>query len=96
MKQLGFILSALLLAVELINAKSMGELRVMVSQSEPFAIHDSNRQSLKGLDVKMMDHFARKLHLEVKYIIANESLNVEFSLDDHTEHSMRKIENLYV
>lgn len=63
--------------------KNSREITVMVSnQAEPFVIYESNRKLLKGFDVEIMDNFAKKLRLTVKYIMVNESLNEIFSSAD--------------
>lgn len=48
----------------------------MVSPSKPFAFYEN--QSFKGLDVLIVENFAKKYKLKIKYILANESLNKQF------------------
>ena len=73
------------LAFQLIEAGSMKSIKVMVSQTEPFAYFDAKNQSLMGLDVEIVNNFAKKFKLKVKYIVLNESLNELFTSENRIE-----------
>lgn len=60
------------------ESKLFRNLKVMASISEPFVIFDSKTSTLKGLDVDIINNFAKKYNLAVEFVIANESLNEAF------------------
>lgn len=51
----------------------------MASLSQPFVIFDEETSTLKGLDVDIINNFAKKYNFHVDFVIANESLNGAFS-----------------
>ena len=89
-------LTIIILAVILQSSesKSLNKLTVMVSQSKPFAFHENG--VLKGLDVNIVENFAKKLILKVNYILANESLNYVFSTEESFDKFAQSIHELYV
>lgn len=76
-KFLLFVLTFLLYSHE---SKSIKTITVMVSQSKPFAFYEN--QAFKGLDVNIIENFAKKFKLNIKYVLANESLFAVFSTPD--------------
>ena len=75
---------ALVVILQLTEAKSLDKLTVMMSQANPFAFHENG--VFKGLEVKIVENFAKKLKLNVNYILANESLNEIFLTDGRFEN----------
>lgn len=69
-------------------------INVMVSQAEPFVFIDNATQKLNGLDVKIIENFAKRVNLQVNYIITNESLNEVFSTEKSLMHFLKLIKNL--
>ena len=67
---------ALVVILQLTEAKSLDKLTVMMSQANPFAFHENG--VFKGLEVKIVENFAKKFKLNVRYIHATESLNEMF------------------
>lgn len=55
--------------------KPQNEIMVAFSQRQPFVFR-SEDQVLKGLDVLIVENFAKKFQLQIKYIEFNTSLNV--------------------
>lgn len=60
----------------------------MASIAEPFLIYDRKLSTLKGLDVDMIHHFAKKLNLNVKFFLTEVNINevfrdgVEITIED--------------
>lgn len=65
------------------ESKSISEISVMVSPSKPFAFYENGL--FKGLDVNIVENFARKFKLKIQYILANESLNEIFLTEGDLE-----------
>lgn len=95
MFQQSLLIAILLWNFPLFETKIENKLTVMVSLANPFAIYDSRTQSLKGLDVILVDNFAKKFNLLPDYVIANQSLNEAFSSDESTERFLLSIKDLY-
>ena len=55
---------------------------VAISERIPFVILGRNRTSM-GLDVQILENFAKKFHLQIDYVIINSSLNCAFSNGQH-------------
>lgn len=55
----------------------------MASHAKPYVFDGG--QSIKGVDVDIIENFARKFNLKVKYIIADEPLREIFSNEQHFE-----------
>lgn len=45
----------------------------------------NENRALDRLELKIMEHFGRKNHLDIQYIIANETLNEVFSIEERFE-----------
>lgn len=60
------------------NSSSNRSLTVMAFIAEPFVIYDRKSSTLKGLDVDIIENFAKKFNLHVKFLLSNESLNELF------------------
>lgn len=76
------LLVSLILFQHFSDVKSSYEITVMVSQTESFSFYDSNKQSWNGLDIEIVENFAKKINATIKYIVSNESLNGIFSFED--------------
>ena len=57
------------------------KITVLVSQSKPFAFYENG--AFKGLDVNIVENFAKKFNLNVEYTVPHESLNKMFLAEDH-------------
>lgn len=59
------------------NCKSDSDrlITVVASVAEPFVIYDENSSTPKGLDVDIINNFAKQFNLQVKFLMANENLN---------------------
>ena len=55
---------------------------VMVAKS------DDRVESLKGLDVQVIENFAKKMKLQLKYIVTNKTLGTVFDLEATGKSSM--------
>lgn len=89
------LVSIFILLLHSIETKPMRRISVMISESEPFASHANRPQSFRGLDIKIMENFAKKLGLSIEYITTNECLNEVFSSKNHTDNLFRSIKHLY-
>lgn len=78
-----------------LDVASINQLKIMASPIEPFVIYNPNQSTLIGLDVKIIENFAKRFNLETNFIITNESLLEIFSSDDRTTHFQRSVEHLY-
>lgn len=84
---------ALILYLNLFVESSLTrEIRVMASQMKPFVFYDKN--TLKGLDIDIIENFAKKFKLKVKYITKNKSLNEAFSTQDGFDRFKQSIRNV--
>lgn len=57
-----------------LNADHDRTITVALSQQKPFVILDKNG-SPTGLDVSIMENFAKKFNIHIDYIVVNSSLN---------------------
>lgn len=73
----------------------INQLTVMASPIEPFVILSPNKSELIGLDVKIIENFAKRFKVEAKFIMTNESLLEMFSSDDRTARFLRSVKHLY-
>lgn len=62
---------------------------VALSERRPFVTVDENK--LGGLDVSIIENFAKKLKLEVNYVQINESLNLVFDKDGFNQTKIRNM-----
>lgn len=60
------------------NTKSNRSITVMASVAEPFVIYDRKTSTLKGLDVDIINSFAKKHNLLVKFVLTDEKVNEVF------------------
>lgn len=80
-------------ALNSIESKSVRNINIMVSQSEPFAYFDAKKHSLKGLDVEIIKHFAKKYELKINYVVTNETLNEVFNSKIRVDNFLELIQN---
>lgn len=59
------------------------KITVALSERKPFVFHDQNG-ILKGLDVSIIESFAKKHNLLINYVFVNVSLNYVFTNEDFT------------
>lgn len=68
-----------ILGIHSILAKNLSKkITIMYSHRAPFVIKNHDDGLPKGLDVSIMEHFARKMALKIEYIQSNESLHSVF------------------
>lgn len=65
-------------------SRSKEEILVAFSVRPPFAYKDKNG-ILKGLDILIIENFAKKFDLQIKFIQFNESLNQMLSKEETIE-----------
>lgn len=66
------------------------KITVAISERRPFVTVDQNgRQS--GLDVSIIENFAKKFHFQVEYVKINQSLNSVFSMKDFNENKIQQV-----
>lgn len=89
--------SILLLAILLnsVEVAPINQLTIMASPIEPFVAYSPNQSTLIGLDVKIIENFAKQFKLETKFIVTNESLLEVFSSDQRTASFLRSVKHLY-
>lgn len=69
------------------QTKTNTEIIIMYSIRQPFVMESDVRGSqLKGLDVSVVENFARKFQVKTKYIRSNESLNTVFNTEGAVQH----------
>lgn len=73
---------------------SSRKITVMVSQSEPFAVFNNEKQKFMGLDTKIVENFGRKYHFQIEYIKANVSLKEVFGSENRTDNFFESIKDL--
>lgn len=79
------------------NHNSTGrEIRVMISDHIPYAINQQKDGLFKpqGLDITILNHFAKIHGLKLKYIKANESLSYVFSSAETIQYFLKSINEL--
>lgn len=69
------------------------EIRIMIFEHIPYAINQQKDGSSKpyGLDISILDHFAKNRRLKLKYVTANESFSEAFSSDVSLQHSLGSV-----
>lgn len=77
---------------EPIYAKQIRTIVVMVSQRESFAYYDHRKHSWEGLDIKIIENFAKKHKLKIKYIPTAKNINEIFGSDDRSANFSKGIE----
>lgn len=85
MASVKFVTIILAVILQSIDSKSLNKLTVLVSQSKPFAFYENG--VLKGLDVNIVENFAKKIKLIIRYIHATESLNEVFLTEDGLDNT---------
>ena len=63
------------------ETKPIQKIRVLVSQSKPFAFYEN--QSLKGLEVDIIENFAKSRNAKIKYFATDAPLKEVFSIEEH-------------
>lgn len=72
-----FVLLIFIKAIKSIQYSTFGssqKLTVLASIAEPFVIYDKETSKLSGPDIDIVTNFAKKVNLQVEFIMANESL----------------------
>lgn len=87
-----FVISLILVSLPF-GVESTRKITVMVSQLKPFAFFDNGTRMLKGLDVKIVENFGKKLNLQIEYVTANESLNEVFSSGNRIQDFFKSAQN---
>lgn len=64
----------------------------MVSPAEPFAYFDAKNHYLNGLDVKIINNFAKKYNLKINYVVTNENLNEAFNSENRVDNFLESIQ----
>lgn len=62
------------------DQKLIQRMRVMVSESKPFAFYENH--SCKGLEVEILENFAKRQNLKVEYIVIGAPLREVFSSEE--------------
>lgn len=75
-------------------ATPINQLTIMASVVEPFVTYHSNQSALIGLDVKIIENFAKRFKLEPKFIMTNQSLLEVFTSDDRAARFLRSVQHL--
>lgn len=95
MQDLSFSILIITFLSNFIDVTSINQVTIMASPIEPFVVYNPNQSKLIGLDVEIIENFAKKFNFEVKFIMTNESVLEIFSSDDRTIHFLRSVEHLY-
>ena len=74
------------------KTNKINKITVMASQAKPFVFR--KEESINGMEIEMINNFAKTFKLHVDYIIANESLKEVFSDRKQTKRFLKSIENL--
>ena len=81
MLQLKWSIVILIFTLKSFEMKPFQTITVMVSQSKPFAFYEN--QSLKGLEVDIIENFAKRRNAKIKYIVTDAPLKEVFSSEEH-------------
>lgn len=60
---------------------------MLASIAEPFVIYDKETSKLSGLDIDIVTNFAKKVNLQVEFIMANESLKAVLNSENRLRNS---------
>lgn len=63
------------------------------SAAEPFVIYDREKGAFGGVEVKIIENFARKFSHTIAFIYANVSLNNVFSTENRFQDFHQSIQN---
>lgn len=74
--------------------RSNKEIVVAFSKRPPFVFYDENG-ALRGLDVSIIENFAKKFNFRIKYNEFNESLNEVFSREETIENILVSVNLRY-
>ena len=80
MLQLKWSIVILIFTLKSFEMKPFQTITVMVSQSKPFAFYEN--QSLKGLEVDIIENFVKRRNAKINYVAANSSLKEIFSIEE--------------
>lgn len=86
-----FQLISVLIGVTCSTQNSIRNITVMASQTRPFVFYEN--KILKGLDIDIKKSFTRKLNLNIKYFVTDQSLNELFSNENRSEQFFQMIQN---
>lgn len=72
--------------------KSIRKITVMASQVHPYVFHDK-QQSVRGLDVDIIENFAKRFNFDIEYVIRNKSLKEVFSSEELFDKFVQSIQD---
>lgn len=76
------------LIIQIVAAETQ-KIKVLVSQRSPFAVlpsDDTNSQNPEGLDILILNEFAKRYGLEIEYSISDVLLHQVFSSNELAEY----------
>lgn len=80
-----------LFTLQFLVINSTREITVMVAQSKPFAFYENH--SFKGLEIDLLENFAKRTKLKIKYHETDENLKKIFSSWQQTEQFLQSMKN---
>lgn len=86
---LKFVLLAILSSLYKCDSNSLTTIKVLLPRIEQFSDYDSRKQIPNKLAEKIINNFAQRFNLNVKYIITNQTLNEVFRNEDHRKHILQ-------
>lgn len=94
MSSIKFTIVIVFFTLKLVEMKSDRKITVLISQTKPFAFRENG--VFKGLDVNIVENFAEKYKLKIRYIVATESLNELFSTERDFENDTKAMRYSWV
>lgn len=72
------------------------KIKVLASVMEPFVIYDGHSRRFTGLDVDILENFAKKIHFEVEFVASTKHLNEIFCKENKSIDVSQLIQDLWV
>lgn len=74
------------------------KISVLISKYEPFVFftNETESQGPKGLDISILNNFAKKFNLQIEYIQSNESLREAIVSEHKFKKMLENVMNLWV
>lgn len=96
MQNVRFLILILIFLIKSFGTTPINQLTIMATPIEPFVAFSPNQSTPIGLDVKIIENFAKRFKLKVNFIMTNKSLLEIFSSDGRAVPFLRSIKHLYV
>lgn len=85
----GFLTLVLSLPLNQCKLNSRLKINVLLPRNEQYYGYDSNKLLSNNLPRKILDNFAKKFKLNIKYVTTNQTLSEIFENEDHRRNTLQ-------